>query len=72
MMPIVQVRLGDRYQAEIPQLKPREELEAERKDAGASLRPQPTQRWTPSRFSDAQVSEFLQSSCRLHETELVD
>lgn len=71
MMPIVQVRLGDRYQAEIPVLRPREELTLERADRSASLRPQPTQRWTPSRFSDAQVSEFLQNSCRLHETELV-
>lgn len=67
----MQVRLGDRYQAEIPELRPREELEAEGKDTSAPLRPQPTQRWTPARFSDAQVSEFLQNSCRLHETELV-
>lgn len=102
MMKVVPVRIGAKYQAELPPLQTAQTDEQTPQDNGssgtrgsrstaattlASSSPSTTQqrqsvlplpaavrykqRWTPSRFTDDEVTEFLRSFCRLNEIELV-
>lgn len=77
-MKLTPVRIGAQYQAELPDLlppPPRPPASTASSDAPATAAdatlPSFTQRWTPSRFSSDEVTEFLRSFCRLNEVEMV-
>ncbi|KAJ0403556.1 hypothetical protein P43SY_009004 [Pythium insidiosum] len=69
MMNVVPVRIGDRYQAEIPALLPPDERRAQH-EAAAGSTPAYRQQWSSTRFRDDEVTEFLRSVARLNEMEL--
>lgn len=84
MMQVVPVRIGSKYQADLPELLPPDQRGAASSsvsdaDGPARLSPPPLppaaprykQRWTPSRFTSEEVTEFLRSFCRLNEVEMV-
>lgn len=81
MMKVVPVRIGSKYQADLPELLPLaqrggvQSSGASNADGLASLSPPAAprykQRWTPSRFTSEEVTEFLRSFCRLNEVEMV-
>ncbi|TMW56279.1 hypothetical protein Poli38472_008927 [Pythium oligandrum] len=67
-VPVVPIRIGEQYQAELPALLSVEEQQQQR-DAGPERKPS-RQRWTPARFREEEVTEYLSSACRLHEAEV--
>ncbi|TYZ64468.1 hypothetical protein PybrP1_001728, partial [[Pythium] brassicae (nom. inval.)] len=70
-MMLTPVRVGNEYQAELPELLPLSRRGATPAITdGIRVPPPPTHRWTPSRFSSDEVEEFLRSFCRLNEVEL--
>ncbi|KAF1330852.1 hypothetical protein FI667_g4671, partial [Globisporangium splendens] len=81
-MKVVPVRIGSRYQVDLPELLPLEERQKAAQNTAADAdtssihapartpAPRYRQRWTPTRFTSEEVTEFLRGFCRLNEVEM--